>query len=93
MRNGTMSGYGIATIIIQANENSGSRIQARKAADHGRPVILSSLVATTTSWGREMADDPWVYVVRSRNDLEKAIDRVVADIKSMRELLSDLMLA
>ncbi|MDR0482899.1 MAG: DNA-protecting protein DprA [Cellulomonadaceae bacterium] len=78
MRNGTMSGYGMATIIIEASEYSGSRIQARKAADHGRPVILSNRVAAGTSWGAEMAHEPWVTVVTSRDDLERAVDAVLS---------------
>jgi DNA processing protein len=79
MRNGTMSGYGLATIVVEAGENSGSRIQARKAADHGRPVILSSKVATSTTWGGEMAHNPWVYVVASRDEVAEAIDQVSSD--------------
>jgi len=79
MRNGTMSGYGLATIVVEAGENSGSRIQARKAADHGRPVILSAQVARSTSWGRVMADHPWVYVVGSHSELADAIDQIAAD--------------
>ena len=44
MRNALMSGYGIATIIADANEHSGTRIQARQAQRHGRPVILNHTV-------------------------------------------------
>lgn len=79
MRNGTMSGYGLATIVVEAGEHSDSRIQARKAADHGRPVILSHSVATTTQWGREMASSPWVAVADSSESLADAIDLALAD--------------
>jgi len=88
MRNGTMSGYGLATIVVEAGENSGSRIQARKAADHGRPVILSSKVATSTTWGSQMARNPWVYVAESRADVAHAIDQILSD--SSDTFLSDL---
>jgi len=88
MRNGTMSGYGLATIVVEAGEMSGSRIQARKAADHGRPVILSSRVATSTTWGASLARNPWVYVAGSRSDLADAVDQIVAD--SSDELLAEL---
>lgn len=76
IRNGTMSGYGMATIVIEAGEHSGTRIQARRAAEHGRPVILSQRVADTTKWGADIAKNPWVYVVRSRDDIERAVDEV-----------------
>ena len=79
MRNGTMSGYGLATIVVEADEYSGSRIQARKAADHGRRVILSAKVASETDWGRQMAADPWVRVAGSTASLAEAIDEVLSD--------------
>lgn len=76
MRNGTMSGYGMATIVIEASEHSGTRIQARRAAEHGRPVVLSRRVVNTTEWGAEIAKNPWVYVVQSRSDIERAADEI-----------------
>jgi predicted Rossmann fold nucleotide-binding protein DprA/Smf involved in DNA uptake len=42
MRNATMSGYGMATVVVEAGEHSGARAQARMAVEHGRPVILTS---------------------------------------------------
>lgn len=88
MRNGTMSGYGMATIVIEAGERSGTRIQARRAAEHGRPVILARKVAETTQWGAEIAKNPWVYVVGSRDDIERAVDEVRSDrsVLLLREL-------
>jgi DNA processing protein len=91
LRNGTMSGYGLATIVVEAGEHSGSRIQARKAADHGRPVILSRKVAAATEWGREMARNPWVSVADSAGSLARAIDQVLAD--SSEDFLAALGLA
>lgn len=90
-RNGTMSGYGMATIVIEAGEHSGTRIQARKAAEHGRPVVLSRRVAETTEWGADIARNPWVYVVGSRADIERAVDEIISDPSAL--LLRDLGLA
>lgn len=88
IRNGTMSGYGMATIVIEAGERSGTRIQARRAAEHGRPVILSRRVAESTRWGAAIAENPWVYVVSSRRDIETAVDEVSSDPSAqlLREL-------
>lgn len=88
LRNGTMSGYGMATIVIEASERSGTRIQARKAAEHGRPVILSRKVAEGTEWGRNIAQNPWVYVVGSRADLEHAVDEIESEpaVELLKEL-------
>src|SRR5581483_252563 len=44
MRNATMSAYGRATIVVEASEQSGARIQARLAVAHGRPVVLMNSV-------------------------------------------------
>ena len=77
MRNGTMSGYGLATIVVEAGEHSGTRIQARKAADHGRPVIIFEDVAKGTTWGKELSNRPWVSVFGTASELTAAIDQVL----------------
>lgn len=58
MRNTVMSGYSRATVIVEANENSGTRHQATRAVQHGRPLVLSRKVANETSWGRKLSSDP-----------------------------------
>lgn len=78
MRNATMSGYGLATIVVEAGEHSGTRIQARKAVEHGRPVILTDLVAERTQWGAALVGRPGVHVARGARHLERIVDEVVA---------------
>jgi DNA processing protein len=73
MRNATMSGYGLATIVVEAGEFSGARIQARLAGEHGRPVILTSRVARGTKWGAEMSLKPNVRVVASLGELADSV--------------------
>jgi DNA processing protein len=73
IRNVAMSGYGLATIVVEAKEFSGTRIQARVAGQHGRPVILTKKVTDTTSWGRAISDRPNVYTVSSINDLQSTL--------------------
>ena len=89
MRNGTMSGYGLATIVVEAGEYSGTRIQARRAADHGRPVIMSAHIAESTTWGRSLAGAPGTWVVRSRSEVEQAVDEVIE--ASSTEWLRDMV--
>lgn len=76
MRNASMSGYGEATIVIEAGEHSGTRIQARLAGEHGRPVILTDRVAATTTWGHALVNRPNVYVVGNLADLRTAVAQV-----------------
>lgn len=76
MRNVCMSGYGLATIVIEAGEKSGSRIQARVAGKHGRPVVLTTSVVDSTGWGRALVGSPNVYVVGSMNEMRDAVRTV-----------------
>ena len=65
MRNATMSGYGVATIVIAASEKSGTRHQARAAIGHGRALILTPGVVRNTSWGRKYVEKGDAYVAES----------------------------
>lgn len=77
MRNASMSGYGLATIIIEAGEKSGTRIQARLAVGHGRPLILSSTVATGTRWGQALVGLPNVFVASTMAELAGCVHEVL----------------
>lgn len=93
MRNATMSGYGLATIVIEAGEHSGARIQARLAGEHGRPVILTDRVATQTTWGEALVDRPNVYVVGSVVELSDAVTDIREAPARLRSALDDLVSA
>jgi DNA protecting protein DprA len=77
MRNVTMSGLGRASIIIEASERSGTRIQARVAIEHGRPVILTDIVVNETKWGRAMRDRPGVYVAGDTAEVMNIVEQVL----------------
>ena len=64
-RNITMSGYSRASIVVEATEHSGTRIQGRVGLAHGRPVILSSTVVAKTAWAADLAGRPGVHVAES----------------------------
>lgn len=76
MRNAIMSGYGLATIVVEAGEYSGTRNQARLAGQHGRPVILTDQVVAGTSWGKELEGHPNVYVVASAEGISQALSDI-----------------
>ncbi len=50
MRNALMSGYGIATIIADANEHFRHSHTGSAGQRHGRPVILNHTVMDGTQW-------------------------------------------
>jgi DNA processing protein len=63
-RNGVMSGLSRGTVIVAAGPRSGTRVQARLALAHGRPVfLLPDLLAQ--SWAAELSARPNVHVVAS----------------------------
>lgn len=77
-RNATMSGYGYATVVVEAGEFSGTRYQARMAVEHGRPVILADTVADGTGWGRALVGRPGVRVAGDAAGILHAVDEVIA---------------
>jgi DNA processing protein len=83
MRNATMSGYGLATVVVEAGERSGARNQARVAAKHGRPVILTDLVVERCDWARALASRPGVHVARSLRSVLDVVDRLIAENLSL----------
>lgn len=78
MRNTVMSGYGRATIVVEAGEHSGARIQARRAVAHGRPVILTDLVVKANKWPAELIDRPGVYVAGSTAEAMSIVETITA---------------
>lgn len=90
MRNATMSAYGMATIVVEAGEHSGARIQARVAVAHGRPVILTSFVLESTNWGPDLLGQPGVFHAKSESEaVGMAMDAASAndELSQFRELI------
>jgi DNA processing protein len=77
MRNVVMSGYSLATVVVEASQTSGARMQARIALAHGRPVILLDRLLRH-EWAREMADRPGVAVVSTAAGVADAVQEIAA---------------
>jgi DNA processing protein len=90
LRNATMSAYGYATIIVEAGEYSGTRILARQAVGHGRPVILDESVVVGTQWGRDLLTRPGVHVATSP---QQAVGHVLAVLRLEDQVARFLSLA
>jgi DNA processing protein len=82
LRNATMSGLGYASIIVEASEHSGTRHQARAALAHGRPVILTDTVATTTEWGRVLAGRHGVHVASSTAEVLDLVEELITTART-----------
>jgi DNA processing protein len=77
MRNIVMSGIALATVVVEASNTSGARMQARRALEHGRPVfLLKSLL--DHEWARDYADRPGTHVVESAAEIAERVERLTA---------------
>jgi len=77
MRNAVMSGLSLATVVVEASLTSGSRIQARLALEHGRPVFLLESVLEH-EWAREFAARPGARVFRSPDEITTVVERLTS---------------
>lgn len=93
MRNATMSGYGIATVVVEAGEHSGARIQARVAVQHGRPVILTDSVIENNTWAKELVGRPGVHRVASIGQVEDIVGALVEEPMRVNSALDSLLTA
>lgn len=91
MRNAVMSGYGRATVVVEAGEQSGARAQARMAVEHGRPVILTDQVVTANDWAKILVNRPGVYVANGMEEAMGHIHRVLNRESKVDQLLDDLL--
>jgi DNA processing protein len=88
MRNATMSAFGKATIIVEAGEQSGARIQARSAVAHGRPVILLDSVARGTNWGGNLRSQPGVFVAAGAHEAVELAKQIVFEENKLARLVA-----
>ncbi|GAA2776226.1 DNA-processing protein DprA [Saccharopolyspora taberi] len=91
MRNAVMSGYGHVTIIVEAGEKSGARIQARQAVAHGRQVVLTDFVVDGNEWARKLVGRPGVHVAESTKKIMEVVEHVVFSERSTGDLLDQLI--
>ena len=54
MRNKVMSGLSLATVVIEAGDTSGAKIQAQYALKHGRSVFLLKSLVEQQPWAQKM---------------------------------------
>jgi DNA processing protein len=77
MRNAVMSGMTLASVVVEASRTSGSRMQARLALEHGRPVFLTRSLLEH-AWAREFATRPGTHVVDEPATITATIERLTS---------------
>jgi DNA processing protein len=78
MRNAVMSGYALATVVVEAAHRSGARMQARLALQHGRHVFLMRSLLEH-DWARDYAERPGVTVVETADDVFAGLQRLASE--------------
>jgi DNA processing protein len=91
MRNATMSGYGLATVVVEAGETSGTRAQARMAVEHGRAVILTDSVLEQNNWAKNLMGRPGVHCASSLRDIIDIVRKVTVERRDAAESLQRLI--
>ena len=78
MRNAVMSGITLATVVVEASDTSGARMQSRLARAQGRPVFLLATLVERQQWARECATRPGTHVVRSPDEITTVVERLIS---------------
>lgn len=76
LRNAVMSGYSLATVVVEAAHRSGARMQARLALEHGRRVFLMRSLLSHP-WAREYAARPNTTVIDGPDDVFRELGSLV----------------
>jgi DNA processing protein len=83
MRNAVMSGMAIGTVVVEATSVSGAKNQARQALDHGKRLFLLDSLVLTQPWARTYAKRPGTTVIKSVDELLKAVRAVDRPAKQL----------
>lgn len=73
-RNLVTSGLSLGTVVVEASETSGARLQTQAALRHGKRVFLLDRLVRAQQWARDAATRPGVATVDS-------VDQVVTSIE------------
>jgi len=78
MRNAVMSGIALATVVVEASDTSGARMQARLALAQGRPVFLLAPLVERQEWARDYAARPGTHVVSEPEEITTVVERLIS---------------
>jgi DNA processing protein len=78
MRNAVMSGIALATVVVEASDTSGARMQARLALAQGRPVFLLASLVARQQWARDYAQRPGTHVISAPDEITTVVERLIS---------------
>jgi hypothetical protein len=78
MRNAVMSGMALGTVVIEASQTSGAKMQARLALEHGRPVLLPASLVEQHDWAAGYAKRPGTHVFEEPSEVPAIVRTLTA---------------
>lgn len=69
MRNAVMSGMAVGTVVIEASQTSGAKMQARLALKHGKRLFLVRSLVMREEWATRYAEHPAATVIGGVDDV------------------------
>lgn len=72
-RNAVIAGLSLGSLVVTANERSGTRIEIDRTLAQGRPVFLWEPYLGDQAWARRLAERPLVHMVASVHDIEPVL--------------------
>ncbi len=93
-RNVVTSGLSQGTVVIEASQTSGARMQARLALEHGKTVFLVNSLVTDQDWARDYVASRGAIAVDSVGEVIKhlaAPDRVRQKARQHQQLSLTLL--
>lgn len=77
-RNAVIAGLSRASVIIVADERSGTRIEINQSLVQGRPVLLWGPLLGAQRWAKTLAGEPLVGFVESASEIEESLKQFAA---------------
>lgn len=76
LRNRTMSGLALGSVVVEASSTSGARMQARLALEHGKRALLWRDLVTREPWAQKLREHPGAIVVDTVDDVLAVVDSI-----------------
>ena len=86
LRNVVTSGVAVGTVVVEASNTSGARMQARLALEHGKRLFLVEPLVLHEAWARSFAERPGTTVVKSVEDVLEVLDSEQVDPAAQLQL-------
>lgn len=91
-RNVTMSGIAQGTVVIEASNTSGAKMQARLALEHGKKVLLIRSLTEHQEWARTYVEKRGAVQVEDVTEVVAALappERIHAADQRREQLVMD----